>query len=82
MVILDAELAEQKQKFKGLTQENAQMKAQLEKEIISLSSKLRESTAENDVLKERLQQESRLKEEYHHSFKRAQFDLEKAQERI
>lgn len=82
IVIVDAELAEQKQKFQGLVQENAQMKAQLEKEILALSSKLRESDAENDVLKERLQQETRLKEEYHHSFKRAQFDLEKVQDRI
>ena len=34
------------------------------------------------MLKDRLQQEIRLKEEYHMSFKRAQFDLDKDKERV
>lgn len=58
------------------------MKSQLEKELLTLSSKLREQEAENVTLKDRLQQEIRLKEEYHMQFKRAQFDSDKAQERI
>ena len=58
------------------------MKAQLEKELLALSSKLRESDAEVGTLKERLNQELRLKEEYHMSFKRAQYDLDKVQERV
>lgn len=58
------------------------MKAQLEKELLALSSKLRESEAQNATLTDRLNQETRLKEEYHMSFKRAQFDLDKVQERI
>ena len=48
---------------------------------IEYRSKLREAESEASVLKDRLQQEIRLKEEYHMSFKRAQFDLEKVQER-
>ena len=81
-VILDAQLAEEKQRYLLLTQENAQIKAQLEKELLALSSKLRESDGEVVTLKDRLNQELRLKEEYHMQFKRAQFDLEKMQERF
>ena len=58
------------------------MKAQLEKELLALSSKLRESDTECATLKASHGQETRLKEEYHMSFKRAQFDLDKVQERI
>ena len=58
------------------------MKAQLEKELLALSSKLRESDTEVSTLKGRLDQELRLKEEYHMSFKRAQFDLDKVQDRV
>ena len=58
------------------------MKAQLEKELLALSSKLREADSEVSTLKDRLNQELRLKEEYHMSYKRAQFDLDKVQERI
>ena len=81
-VILDAQLAEEKNKYQQLTQDNAQMKAQLEKELLALSSKLRESDTEVSTLKGRLDQELRLKEEYHMSFKRAQFDLDKVQDRV
>ena len=77
VVNLDSLLEQEKEKFTQLKQENAETKADLEKQILALSSKLKESESENFQLKERLTQEERLKEEYHRSFKRAQFDLEK-----
>lgn len=46
-----------------------------------LSSKLKESEKEVGSLKDRLTQEERLKDEYHMSFKRTQFDLDKLQTR-
>ena len=70
-VILDAQLAEERQKYQELTKENARMKAQLEKELLALSSKLREQDSQNQTLTGQLQQETRLKEEYHMQFKRA-----------
>ena len=65
-----------------MKQDNAETKASLEKQILTLSSKLKETESENFQLRERLGQEERLKEEYHKSFKRAQFDLDKIQERV
>lgn len=77
VVNLDALLEQEKEKFNQLRQEHAETKADLEKQILALSSKLKETESENFQLRERLGQEERLKEEYHKSFKRAQFDLDK-----
>ena len=53
----------------------------MEKQIIQLSSKLKQFESEKQVLNERLKIEEGLKEEYHQSFRKAQSDLEKLQER-
>ena len=49
---------------------------------MTVSTKLQESDTELAVLKEKLNQEIRMKEEYHVNYKRAQFDLDKVQERV
>ena len=64
-------MEEEKVKLDAAKTDHAKVKTDLEKEILTLSSKLHEQEQENAVLKDRLNQEIRLKEEYHMSFKRA-----------
>ena len=51
---MDAQLEEEKVKLDAAKTDHAKVKTDLEKEILTLSSKLHEQEQENAVLKERL----------------------------
>lgn len=62
---LDSLLEQEKQKFAEYKSKAEANKAELEKQIITLQSKLNETQSEAKTLKDRLESEEKLKEDYH-----------------
>jgi hypothetical protein len=57
------------------------VRMELERQLLLMSGKLKQTEAQVDVERNKAEQEEKLKEEYHKQFQRVKFDLDKISDR-